>query len=459
MLTYINNILTKSEGIVSKKQIIENYKNVWIAFVIMLLLLASVCIILAVMVDRNKGYMRSLESQYQRAYMELIDNVDDIEVDLSKVVATTNLVSQQKLLQSINLRCTMASSNIANLPIDSASLSNVNTLINKIGGYVFSFIESEKLMGEAELKNIENLHQSVSIVKYDLNKGLEKNIAQAVSIVDTSNKKSDNKFTAGLVNEEMSYSSIPSLIYDGPFSESVINKEPKELRDVVDENTARQNVLSLSNIWGDFDIDYLGVTDGKLATYNYKISSGEWELYIQVLQNGGILLSATGYGDYKGDTIDKFEAIKMAKNIAYQFGYGDMVEVWNQLVGNVLYINLAYTEDGVIYYGDLVKVKIDLAGGEIVGWEGSNYVYSHHDRSNYVSALGLSEGQKLLSPSLKVIERNYCVIPNEYVGESDAYEYVCECLGYTYYVYLSSTDGQELNILRVVETNNGALLQ
>ena len=63
-----------------------------------------------------------------------------------------------------------------------------------------------------------------------------------------------------------------------------------------------------------------------------------------------------------------------------------------------------------------------------------------------------------INPLLNVIERNLCIIPGEYVGELSAYEYICTWKNYTYYIYIDSNTGKEVNIMRVVETNNGSLL-
>ena len=43
-------------------------------------------------------------------------------------------------------------------------------------------------------------------------------------------------------------------------------------------------------------------------------------------------------------------------------------------------INYAYEQDGVIVYSDLIKVKIALDNGEIVGFESKIFNESHRTR-------------------------------------------------------------------------------
>ncbi len=429
-----------------------------VSMAILGVIIVASCVLLILTLVKNNEYKNSLENQYQRSYMQLLENVDDIEVDLSKLIATTSHDSQKSILQSVYTNCVLAGENISSMPVSLDSLVNVNNVINKVGGYVYSLILNDTVVEGEVLTSIEGLHENLSVIKYDLNKGYSDVLNNSVVLTEVTYGEEGSSFTAGLVGGGNSYSSVPTLIYDGPFSESVMNKEPILLEEIITQEEAYILVSELAEKWEGYEIEYLGTTLGKLDTYNYKLSSGENELFVQILQNGGKLLSANSYGNYEGEYIDEVGAIKLAKNIAFDFGYGDMVEVWTQTVGNIIYINLAPIEDGVIYYSDLVKVKIDLNGGEIVGWEGTNYIYNHHERGAYTSSLSIVEAQYLLSDSLEVQERNYCVIPNEYIGETNAFEYKCVWSGYTYYVYLDSNTGKELNIMRVIETDNGNLL-
>jgi len=434
-------------------------KNKYIISLVISAIIAVVSLVMLGVVWQDKTvYRNALENRYQHSYMSLIDNVDDIEVGLSKLVATTTYESQKNIMQTVYTSCVLASENISNIPVNSDSLSNVNKLVNKVAGYIYSLIQNETVVQGEVLTSIENLHKSVAVIKYDINKGYEDNIAQSTILSDVTNTEDGSSFTAGFVTGSDSYSDVPTLIYDGPFSESVMNKEPKSLQEKISQNEAYEKVSQLSQNWSGYDVEYLGETNGKLDTYNYQLA-GDRSMYVQVLQNGGLLLSVTSYGNYEGEASTIEDAITKAKEIAYNFGFDGMIEVWHQVVGSIAYINLAYAEDGVVYYSDLIKVKIDLRGGELVGWEATNYIYSHYDRDEYVGVISILDAEDLLSDSLEVVERSYCVVPNEYVGESCAYEYVCTWSGYTYYVYLDSTIGKELNIMRVIETDNGDLLE
>ena len=135
-----------------------------------------------------------------------------------------------------------------------------------------------------------------------------------------------------------------------------------------------------------------------------------------------------------------------------------MYSVWTQTVGNIQYINLSKIENSCIYYSDLIKVKVDLASGNVIGWEATNYATNNKART-FSASISMSEAQSKLSSVLSVKERNYCIIPDKYVGELSAYEFICTWKNYTYYVYIDSNTGKEANIMRVINTTNGDLLE
>ncbi|MBQ4557772.1 MAG: germination protein YpeB [Clostridia bacterium] len=403
------------------------------------------------------GYQSKLENQYQKNYLQLKDNFDDLEVDLSKLIATTSYNSQKSILQSLYTNCVLACDNLSGVPLSSDSLYKVNEIVNRLGGYAYTLLNNGAALTSGQMKEVEQLHKSVSVVKYDLNSGYANFVNNGDVLSDASLDVEGSSFTAGLVSGEAAYSDVPSLIYDGPFSESVVNKVPKSLEPEISETEARGLVYDLLVFWEGYTVSYSGQTNGRLKTYNFDLVKDDVVVYVQILANGGKLLSVNSKGLSNEEMIDVEEGISIAESVAYQFGFDDMYVVWHQRVGDLLYVNLAPIVDGVIYYPDLVKAKLDLRGGVLLGWEATSYVYNHEDR-DYQCSYSIVEGQTKLSPLLKVEERNYCIVPNEFVGESYSYEYVCTWEGYKYYIYLDANTGEEINIMRVVHTDNGDLL-
>ncbi len=407
----------------------------------------------------SNTYKKQLENNYTKSFYEVVSNINDLEVDMSKIVATTSIDSQRELLMNINQTSSLAVGNLSNLPLNYQEIGGLNKLLNTTSGFSYSLLLDNyngSSISTEDFSQISSIHSRIREIQYDLNSFLS-GLNYDYSILDNldySNMDNSN-YDAGLINTESSKTEIPTLIYDGPFSDTTLNKEIKGLGDK--EYTVDEVEDYLDSIYSGFAIYYLGETSGKFSTYNFEIK-GNIDLYVSVTKVGCKLLTITAYGDGGEVRLNIAEGVSLAENFAIDAGFDSMYSVWEQKTGNILYINLAPIKNKVIYYSDIVKVKVDLSLGLVVGWEASAYATNHIDR-DFTSSIGLVDAMLTLSPELNVLERNMCIIPGKFVGEMSAYEFICEWKDYTYYIYIDSNTGKEINILRVIETNSGSLLQ
>lgn len=416
-------------------------------------------VLFAVFYSISNSYRNQLENNYTKSFYEVVSNINDLEVDMSKIVATTSIDSQRELLSNIRENSSLAVTNLSNLPLDFSGVSSLNNLLNSTSGFSYSLLLKNydgEAISDEDYVQISTLHTRIREIQFDLNNYIS-GLGYDYSILDNINigDMEKSNYDAGLVNTESSKTEIPSLIYDGPFSDTVLNKEIKGLGEreySIDEATEY-----LHNIFTGFAIYYLGESKGKFETYNFDVK-GDVDLYASVTKRGSMLLTITAFGGGSGSNLTLEEGLKLAETFAKDVGIDDMYSVWYQSTGNTLYVNLAPIKNKVIYYSDLIKVKVDLSLGLVVGWEASAYATNHVERE-FSSAIGLIDAMSTLSPQLEVIERNMCIIPDKFVGELSAYEFICQWKDYTYYIYIDSNTGLEANILRVIKTTDGDLLQ
>ena len=430
-----------------------------ILYIILTFLGASTIVFLCLFLsfqNSSKSYKNTLENNYKKSYYEVVSNVNDLEVDLSKIVATKDNSALRMLLTGLNSNVLLTIDNINQLPIEYNNLTKTNNYLNKINGY--SYILLEKLyngetLSDDDYAQINDIHSTVLSIKYDL-KNYYSNLDLNFSIL-SENSNGYNEFSGGIINTESANSKVPSLIYDGPFSDSVLNKEIVGLsgNDISQDDAYK----ILKNLFGTDSIKYLGFAQGKFETYNFyiNISNG---LNVSITKKGGFLLSITSFVNSGENKISGDDAVKIAENFAKKVGLNNMYCVWTQASGNTAYVNLAQIENSVIYYSDLIKVKVDMTSGNIVGWEATNYATNHKSRT-FTSKISMLTAQDKLSKILTIKERNYCIIPDKYIGEVSAYEFICSWKNYTYYIYIDSNTGAEANIMRVIDTTNGELLE
>lgn len=432
--------------------------NNWLYILVTILSASTIvflCLFLSFSVTSNK-YRQTLENNYKKNFYEVASNINDMEIDISKIVATKDRGVVSTLLNSLHSNVNLTLANVNQLPITYDKLTNINMLLNKIGGFSQSLIEKVfdgDALSDEDYTQINNIHTSVLSLKYDINNYYVK-VHSDFEILANADSKGASDFSSSLLNTESANSKVPSLIYDGPFSESVLNKEIVGLSG---EDISQAQALDLAKkLFETEDVSYQGLVSGKFTTYNFYVNRGG--LNVAITKKGGLLLSVTSYGSSGQNTIDANEGVKVAENFARTVGLDNMYSVWTQACGNILYVNLAPIVNSCIYYSDLVKVKVDLVSSRVVGWEATNYATNHKSRV-FTSSITFREAEQNLSSILKVEERNYTIIPDKYVGEVSAYEFICSWKNYTYYIYINSNTGAEANILRVIDTDNGELLE
>lgn len=252
----------------------------------------------------------------------------------------------------------------------------------------------------------------------------------------------------------------PTMIYDGPFSDSQVNKEVKGLNfSDVSMETAKNNLGKiLTNISVD-NLKFNGESSGHFQTYDfsYEDENGVYT-FAQVTKKGGKLLTLSSQNIYKTKKLELANAEKIALDFAKKAGIESMKVVWSDVVGDDAFINLAPVIDGVIIYPDLVKVKVDLTKGDVLGFEASSYYMNHVNRKILPARITESVAKAKIYSGLYVKDSRLALIPLEYGEEVLCYEFICSMNGNTYYVYINAVNGSEENILKVVQTDNGNLL-
>ncbi|MBR2468120.1 MAG: germination protein YpeB [Clostridia bacterium] len=414
---------------------------------------------LVVFVTLNRRYSTQLENLYKRNFYELSTNINDLEVDMSKLVAVNDSGSKREILSNIYANCNMASNNLSMLPVSNSKIENINDFVNVLGGYSYSLlskVNNNQEFSEEDYANIEDLHGMSKQLMVEYNKYISSLDVDYKIIQDVNFANGESSsFNAGFTSS----TKVPTLIYDGPFSDSVLNKEIKGLpkNDVTIEE-AEQMLESSLNFLGVQDITYVNESKGDFYTYNFEVDTVNGVMYVQVSKMGGKIVDITNYGAGGDRSLSIDECIDLAEDFAQKLGFEDMRQVWFAENGNILYVNLAPIINGIIYYPDLVKVKVDKQKGCVIALEAQNYWFNHVERSLGGYNITFDTAQANLSSALTVKERNIALIPNKYVGETLTYEYICTWKDYEYYVYIDVNTGKEVNILRIVKTNSGDLM-
>lgn len=417
---------------------------------------------LIIFIVSTRVYATQLENVYMRSFYELSSNINDLEVNISKLIATNSEDVKKDILTDMYNICNVANTNISNLPLSNNNVKSVNEFINRLGGFSYSLIEKinkDVEWSEGDITSVGELHSHALNLLFDFNSYISTLSFDFEILSQIDYKKNSNGFSDSFDNIQSTNSKVPTLIYDGPFADSVLYPSIKGLPETeVTKEEAEQLIIDNFVMYNIKNIKFLNEATGLFTTYNFKVEANEINLYVQITKKGGLLLEITSSGTGGNKELSVSESKELSKDFAKAFGFEDMYAVWSTINRNVIYVNLAPIVSNTIYYPDLIKVKVDRSLGLIAGWEAKNYCYNHTERTLPTPTLTLSQAQAKVSSLLTINEKNRALIPNKFSGETLAYEFVCSWKDYTYYVYIDCVTGKEVNILRVIKTNSGDLI-
>ncbi len=250
----------------------------------------------------------------------------------------------------------------------------------------------------------------------------------------------------------------PILLYDGPFSDGRGETRFKAMDG--GEISAEQALQAAREFIGADRVSDAWITgEGLIPAPVYEISAytGDGLLSLAVTRQGGHVVYMMVDGASREEAYSQASLIDMAAAFLKSRGYPPMaVSYWSAFDG-YLTVNFAATQDGVLLYPDLVKVQMSMESGLPVGLEAVNYLANHAERSLPSPVFGEDEARARLNPALTAERGRLCVIPLD-SGEALCWEFAAVADGAKYLVYIDAMTGEEQNIYRVIEDENGQLV-
>jgi germination protein YpeB len=257
----------------------------------------------------------------------------------------------------------------------------------------------------------------------------------------------------------------PSLIYDGPFSENVLEITPKiNSKTIVSEKQAEETVR---NIIGKDRIESLRLISDqvkeKIDVYRFSATvkgknNGNETIVCEVSKKGGKIVYLLDSRNISNPTMNVKTAVNIGSSYLQENGYKNMIPSYSLSYGNVAIINYVYNYHNVIIYPDQIKLKIALDNGGIIGIESQKYLIAHDENRTIPKAkVTLEQARQKVGKKLNVTSQRLAIIPIETNKEVLCYEFSGNYKGDNFIVYIDAETGYEQKIIQIINTPNGEL--
>ena len=419
---------------------------------------------------KQKEYKQAAENSYNMAFYELVDYVQNVETYLAKSLISTTPEHGAETLTSLWREANLAQAYLARLPIESQELENTEKFLNQVSDYSYSLSRKniyDESLNEDDLNNLKELHgysveleNTLNQLSEDLNSGrfswkelTDKGTVAFAQQVDNVSKESFS-------NLEENFHEYSGLIYDGAFSEHLTSSEKKGLtgNDIEEEEAKKkvEEILKEKNIQ---DVSSLGLSENAtIPVYDFSVKTNNDEnINIAISKKGGHLVYMNSNREVSAEIISQEEADKKGKEYLNNIGFPNMKETYYLKQEGIVTINYAATQENVVMYPDLIKVKVALDDGEILGIETSGYLNNHIERNISNVKITKDEAKKNLNKDIQIESEGLAVIPTEWQSEILCYEFKGKIEDQEFLVYINAENGREEDILIIKDTPNGTL--
>ncbi len=420
---------------------------------------------------KQRDFRQASENSYNAAFFELVGYVQNVETYLAKSLISSSAEHGAETLTNVWREANLACSHLAQLPVNSHELEKTAKFLNQVSDYSYSLfrknIDGQKL-SDKDMKNLEDLHAYSIDLENTLNQ-LSDDMNEGEISWGELTKKGNEIFAAETSNiSQNSFSSLEEnfheyagLIYDGAFSEHITTVEKKGLTgENIDEEKAKEIATSFV---GEDRIENI-ISNGKsenanIISYNFdiKLKNEDRNVTISISEKGGHIVYMNSDREIIEEAISQEEADRIGKEYLEKKGFDNMKETYYLKQGGIVTINYAYSRNDVTVYPDLIKLKIALDNGEVLGIETTGYLNSHSERNIPEVKISKEEALENLNENLEIKSDGLAIIPTEWQTEVFCWEFKGTIDEMDFLVYVNAETGKEEDILLIVNTPNGTL--
>lgn len=417
----------------------------------------------------------ALDNYYQRTFFDVKKHVENVQTNISKAMAANSSERNVLLLSQIMNEAYFAQDKLAQMPVPQSDIANTQKFLNQAADYSYYLIETH-LEGvpltKEQRAQLASLRDNSAKFNEELAR-LQSDLAnENFTIGSLSNRQTarieegnENVFQTTLVNLDKNMANVPRLIYDGPYSDEVLNRKAVGL---TGEKISREEAeRKARDFFGSNRVKNIrafeegeNIEKVRIPSYTFSVqlddASEELSAYIGISRQGGHVVWMRNPRTANDEKLSIDEALNRAQRFLEEKGFENMEVNYHQKYNGGILFNFALTENDITIYPDLIKVKVALDNGEIIGYDATAYYTSHHERDIPTPQLTLEEARAKLRDDFEVNSSRLAIIPK---GKNEilCYEFKGTHMGNEFIVYVNAENGREEDVLQLVIDENGTL--
>ncbi|MDO4608680.1 MAG: germination protein YpeB [Clostridia bacterium] len=412
--------------------------------------------------DKSRYYNTVIENQYSKAFEQLNSSLNNISMAMEKTLYVNSAKKMSVLSAEIFSEAELAKTALSELSMQEGSLDTIYRFLSQVGNYAMSVAKSitnENGVSDRQRNELKALSDTAKIVSNVINdSAVEYNTHKHwVQTIENklNNAVSKDSLAISLTELEEDMSDYPTLIYDGPYSDHILQKQPlmtSNAKEFSQEN-ALKTAIQFSN---DETIKFEEMMEGKIEAYRFSNDN----VTIAVSKMGGYVTFMRKNRMVGESLLTYDKAIMKAEKFLSDMKISNMIDTYYFTDDGVCVINFAYLDGYTICYTDLIKVGVAMDTGEIMLLETTGYLTNHTARAFIKPKFTDTQAAEKISSDLQIEESRMVLIPTDAGGEVRCYEFLClgednrEIL-----IYLNTQTLEEEQIYILLKSDGGTLVK
>ena len=401
---------------------------------------------------------RTLRYQGEQAFSELCDAVGGMESALKKTAYAASPGMSAALCAEIYSRAQTASGALSALPFPMQELERTASFLARTGDYAAYLIRRSGAgedVADADRENLRALSETASLLAENLRQ-LRADAAEGGPDAEAAAAEAAMPpLSDSFLQMEQEFPELPALVYDGPFSDDVLERTPRMTAGAsqIDESAALLVAAGFLGVRSNLAVG-AGAAGGKLPCW--RVEAGDFTVY--VTRQGGYVAEAVSGRTPVRSVLAVKDALAAAERFLSERRYGPLRESYHVEKDNVLTVTYCALEGETICYPDMIKVSVAMDDGEILRFDARAYLTAHTRRSLPEPVLTEEEAEAAVPEGLTLETQRLALIPARGTDEIFCRELVCRTEeGEHYLLYFNAVTGEQEKILILLEDETGTL--
>ncbi len=411
---------------------------------------------------KTRRYKQIIQNSYAGAFDELSTNLNELSTNLIKISYVTTPRQLATYASEIYSQAQLAKGALYKLPTGDNELSSVYKFLSQVGNYTLAVskdvISGNKVTDKQreELHSLSNAAKTITdvIEETDLDYNNPKYWTKEIE-GKIKNSLNEKNLGSALGELESNLSDYPTLIYDGPYSDHILNKKPLMTTNAKEVSQSQALEVAL-NATGDKKLSFQDMQSGKIDCYRFASDN----VTVTVSKGGGYVVylrKSRTVGDHNM-TYDKM--LSAARKYLADLGYENMIDTYYFTDSGICVINFAYLDGQTICYTDLIKVGVAVDNGEIMLLEAGGYLTNHTLRAFESIETSPEQAAEVISNLLTIEKTSIALIPTNGGGEVRCFEFACKNEdGGDILIYINAKNLDVEQIYILLKTDGGTLVK